>query len=387
MSNIKIIVGSNFGDEGKGLMTDYFAAQARDRGENCIVICSNGGSQRGHTATTPDGIRHVFHHFGSGTLAGADTYLPEYFIVNPISFRTEYEWLERNYINPKVYVNQMCYVSNPFDMMANQIIENSRGDTRHGSCGMGIWETILRHKSSKYQTTIKGYHGINKNKIYFDLVNVKNYYEERFSEMGIKIPDAYLDAWNSETIIYHFIQDVEFMMQHMCLSDIEIIGNEYENIIFENGQGLMLDQNIKGYGEHITPSNTGIENSVNMIKHIYGNKNVEVCYVTRTYLTRHGAGRFDEECDKSEINPEINDVTNSHNEFQGNLRYGKININGLIERIDYDFIDAPEEWERSLAITHINEYPWDFDVYNKKFDYIYKSDGEMRTSVKREVMI
>lgn len=31
---------------------------------NSIVVCSNGGSQRGHTVMTPDGIRHVFHHFG-----------------------------------------------------------------------------------------------------------------------------------------------------------------------------------------------------------------------------------------------------------------------------------------------------------------------------------
>ena len=387
MSYIKVIVGSNYGDEGKGLMTDYFAAQARDRGESCIVVCSNGGSQRGHTVTTPDGIRHVFHHFGSGTLAGADTYLPEYFIVNPMSFRSEYECLKCNFINPKVYINQMCYVSTLFDMMANQIIENSRGDARHGSCGMGIWETLLRCKSFKHQTMIKDYYAGNKNKIYFNLINVKKYYEKRFSEMDIRIPDGYLDVWNSETIIYHFIKDLEFMMQRITLSNVLTIGDTYDNIIFENGQGLMLDQNIKGYGEHTTPSNTGIKNSVEMIRQIYGNKNVEVCYVTRTYLTRHGAGRFDEECDKSEINSEINDDTNIPNEFQGSIRYGKINIDSLIERIDYDFIDAPKGWKKSLAITHINEYPWEFDMHNKELYCIYKSDGEMRTSVKQEYMI
>lgn len=62
MSNVKVVIGSNFGDEGKGLMTDYFCAEASKRNESCIVALCNGGAQRGHTVVTPDGIRHVFHH-------------------------------------------------------------------------------------------------------------------------------------------------------------------------------------------------------------------------------------------------------------------------------------------------------------------------------------
>ena len=57
MKNVKIVIGANFGDEGKGLMTDYFTS-----GSNDIVVLSNGGAQRGHTVTKTNGIRHVFHH-------------------------------------------------------------------------------------------------------------------------------------------------------------------------------------------------------------------------------------------------------------------------------------------------------------------------------------
>ena len=85
MKDIKIVIGANAGDEGKGLMTDYFSQKP-----NSIVVCSNGGSQRGHTVMTPDGIRHVFHHFGSGTFNGAVTYLPKEFIVNPLIFVQEF---------------------------------------------------------------------------------------------------------------------------------------------------------------------------------------------------------------------------------------------------------------------------------------------------------
>ena len=84
MTNIRIVIGANFGDEGKGLMTDYYAAQAAEQKKTAIVVLSNGGAQRGHTVVTCGGKRHVFHHFGSGTYAGADTYLPEKYIVNII---------------------------------------------------------------------------------------------------------------------------------------------------------------------------------------------------------------------------------------------------------------------------------------------------------------
>ena len=101
MKDIKIVCGANFGDEGKGLMTDYFSQKP-----NSIVVCSNGGAQRGHTVTTPDTIRHVFHHFGSGTFNRASTYLSEDFIVNPIIFKQEYdELMKLNYV-PNTYINQ-----------------------------------------------------------------------------------------------------------------------------------------------------------------------------------------------------------------------------------------------------------------------------------------
>ena len=113
MKDIKIVIGANFGDEGKGKLTDYYT---KDK-DNCIVVCSNGGAQRGHTVLKPDGTRHVFHHFGSGTLNGADTYLPGDFILNPLVFREEWEELKKLGWEPHVYVHEKCMITNPFDMM------------------------------------------------------------------------------------------------------------------------------------------------------------------------------------------------------------------------------------------------------------------------------
>ena len=70
VKNIKVVVGANFGDEGKGLMTDYFCHRANTRNEDCIVVLHNGGAQRGHTVTIPDRKRHVFHHLVPAHLQG-----------------------------------------------------------------------------------------------------------------------------------------------------------------------------------------------------------------------------------------------------------------------------------------------------------------------------
>ena len=50
-------------------------------------------------------------------------------------------------------MSENCLCSTPYDMMINQIIEESRGINKHGSCGIGIWETILR-KGKTYQEMI-----------------------------------------------------------------------------------------------------------------------------------------------------------------------------------------------------------------------------------------
>ena len=108
---------------------------------------------------------------------------------------------------------------------------------------------------------------------------------------------------------------------------------------------------------------------------------VEVCYVSRTYLTRHGAGRFDEECDKADINEAMVDMTNVPNPYQGTIRYGKLNTAKLIKRIrnDYDSESFPRgcRVKRTLALTHLNEYmDEEAEKLRKEADYI--SDGMTR---------
>ncbi len=362
MKDIKIVIGANFGDCGKGLMTDYFSQKP-----NSIVVCSNGGAQRGHTVTTPDGIRHVFHHFGSGTFNHASTYLSEDFIVNPIIFKQEYDELMKLGYIPNAYINQNCMLTTPFDMMANQIIEENRGKNKHGSCGLGIFETIKRYKA-----------GIT------DVDNhIREYYLEQFERENITLTDEWSRIFLDNGIFEHFLDDWDFMNNHSLAISNNYFLNQFDNIIFEAAQGLLLDQNNTEYFPHLTPSNTGIKNPKRIIENVEWNDeiNVETCYVSRTYLTRHGAGKFPSECNKRFINEYMFDKTNVPNPFQDTLRYGTLDLGELYSRCSKDIGNFGDK--KSIAITHFNEYDWDNDKLIELFkDWnIYYSDGETHNDV------
>ena len=339
MKDIKIVIGANFGDCGKGLMTDYFSQKP-----NSIVVCSNGGAQRGHTVTTPDGIRHVFHHFGSGTFNNASTYLSEDFIVNPIIFKQEYDELIKLGYIPNVYINQNCMLTTPFDMMANQIIEENRGKNKHGSCGLGIFETIKRYKAGV--TDVDNH--------------IREYYLEQFERENIILTDEWSRIFFDNGIFEHFLDDWDFMNNH----------------------SLTISDNTE-YFPHLTPSNTGIENPKRIIENVEWNDeiNIETCYVSRTYLTRHGAGKFPSECNKRFINEYMFDKTNVPNPFQDTLRYGTLDLRELYSRCSDDVGNFGDE--KSIAVTHCNEYDWDNDKLIELFkDWnIYYSDGETHNDV------
>lgn len=379
---VKVVIGANFGDEGKGLMTDYFCHQSALRGEKCLVVLHNGGAQRGHTVVTPDGKRHVFHHFGSGTFAGADTFLSKDFILNPMVFRQEWEELKSIEIAPKVYVHPECRVTTPYDMIANQVIEESRKNKRHGSCGIGIFETIKRYENG--YGFLLGMLRENRDLISFTMVDSKEYIYRMLKNESIEIKDEWREIIESDGLSNRYMDDLKFMINHIHSSDMYIMP-DYDCVVFEGGQGILLDQNNKDYFPHLTPSNTGINNPLKIISNMHCKPDIEVCYVTRTYLTRHGAGRLDGECDKEEINPDMHDLTNVPNPHQGTLRYAKLDEESLEDRILKDFEPARQYGAKlSLAVTHENEYDHVFsNEFKKNFDCFYFSDGETRESVGR----
>lgn len=358
----RIVVGANWGDEGKGLTTHNFAAMAAKNGLKAVNVLYNGGPQRGHTVELENGTRHVFHSFGSGTPAGAATYCDKDFMINPANFMMEFKELVEKGFVPKVYINSECRIITMYDVMLNQIVEKSRGDGRHGSCGMGIWECVSRYENEKF-ATIGEYNKMNEAERLAELTKAQNYAIRRLNNYyKITIPLEYTGMFlvTNSPVMKHYMQDFDEMLKIATIVPEKVYKEflqNYDDIIFEGSQGLALDKDNEEEGDHVTASNTGALVPIERLQGI--DCGIEVVYVTRTYFTRHGAGPFNE-CEKSDINPKIEDKTNVFNDYQRSIRYGKMDIDSLYGRINKDIA----KWQKyedvtcpfivSLAITHLN---------------------------------
>lgn len=324
MTKAIAVIGAMYGDCGKGLVTDYFASQSIG---NTAVVRFNGSSQAGHTVQLSDGTRHVFSHFGCGSFVGKPTVLSEFFVVHPMMFIKEHKELISMGMNPIVYVDSRSLVTTPYDMIVNQIIENRRGDKRHGSVGIGFGETFER--TDWMEITVDDL--IHNNA---DLTDKLELIRERWVPTRIgecKSPqEGYLyDALASPQLMQDFIDCCEHFKAYV---KYDWQYDDFSDLIFEGAQGLMLDQTY-GVFPHVTRSNTGVKNIVEILKNVSKVEKLSVNYVSRAYTTRHGAGPLPYEVPFPE---HIVDNTNHHHLFQGALRYSPLNIDVLLSVTEKD---------------------------------------------------
>lgn len=353
---VKVIIGANYGDEGKGLATRYFAEKANEN--KCLNVLFNGGCQRGHTLELKGGFRHVFHHFGSASsLDYVDNYFDQNFMLNPIFFVKEYKELYYCEYNMRCYGSENCRIITPYDAFINQIVESKRSNSRHGSCGHGILETRKRFEDGKYTFCLGDLNALSDEEIVSILRDIASkYLPERLLAYGIEgIPDEFTYLLDSDGLISNYIADLREMQKHITIIDFDSLINNYGCILFEGGQGLELDEyNMDGY-PFLTPSSTTSYIPVQRIADL--DCDIEICYVSRAYFTRHGAGPFSSECSKSDINPQIKDFTNVPNKYQEMIRYGKFVKEEFLKRVKADMKDSSTirtDLKFSLLITHLN---------------------------------
>lgn len=353
MKKCSIVIGSLFGDEGKGHMTDILCDSP-----NTINVRFNGGAQAAHTVVTPDGKRHAFRHFGAGTFAGAVTYLTEDFLVNPISFVLERDTLKSEFnIFPREIVNPNARVTTLWDMYINQGIETYRGARRHGSCGMGINETVERSMNPRYKLTV--FDLLDKIKLREKLKIIQGeYVEGRLKEeYGLSIsdlPGEYPKLIAEEDAIEMFMFFADEFVNNVRIFGDGILLN-YDNVVFEGAQGLLLDQNNPDcLPEHCTTSNTGVKNAMKVIKRLGKTAPVDIYYMSRCYMTRHGAGPLMGELLHKPYENVV-DLTNLPNEFQGSLRFGYMDFDLLAREIKKDLKNISIPANVNIAFTCLDQ--------------------------------
>lgn len=340
MVEVKAVIGKNFGDEGKGQTVNLLC-----RGKSALVVRHNGGAQSGHTVEEGD-FRFVFHQLGSGSYQGCPTYWAGTFLPDLLKLGEEMEDYTRIVEKDSrglpvhtIYADPDCACTTVYDVLLNSLTEQLRGKDKHGSCGMGIFETVLRIREKSFALRLRDFEGTDSAKIAGILQHIRDNYtiprvktlrDQYSSQFTLPEIRRWTELIMDDNVLYNSAEIMcENYRKYVIPADWSRMTEQYHAIVFESGQGLMLDWDNEEYSPHLTASHTGMKNVAVLLKELELGHNtstpysLEIIYVSRTYVTRHGAGRLDHECPGEAINPEMTDRTNVFNPWQDHLRYAR----------------------------------------------------------------
>ena len=356
-----IVLGLGFGDEGKGLTTDYLCQQSK----NPLVIRFSGGHQAGHTVVLPDGHRHVFSSIGSGSFQDAPSYWSKYCTFYPPAFYREWEALTKLGISPIVYVDALSMVTTPYDVYFNRMKEKSN---QHGSCGVGFGMTISRNYTP-YKLYLQDlfYPEVLSQK----LKAIGAYYEQKgrgiFAAKDLAGEVEAFKAQMSKVLpLIKLVNEADFFQQ---LND--------QDIIFEGSQGILLDMD-HGFFPNVTHASTTSHNAMKLI-HKYALPTPDIYYITRAYQTRHGNGFLSNENMLPKIIPNPRE-TNVHNKWQGHQRLSILDIDMLNYALTCDANYAAAQ-QKHLVVTCLDQLVGDIRVTQGQEVHTYASPASLAAAL------
>ena len=296
----KAVIGLGFGDEGKGVTTEYLCAQ---KPEDTFVVRFSGGHQAGHKVIK-DNKEHIFSSFGAGTLSGCPTYWSEQCTVEPVAFLNEFNTLLTKGVIPKIHINRHCPVTTIYDVFANR----NSVEMKHGTTGSGFFKTLKRHGSG-LRLTIENLRGMFDRPLKALFEEIRQYH---------KIEDDLDDE-----IFLNAVDTLRNMIHRGKITLTDDFVQLKENVVYEGSQGLMLDPHI-GHMPHCTPSDI-TPNGIYSLGQVVD----EVFLVTRSYQTRHGNGPMTNEY-KPVMLKNNEKETNITNPWQGQFRTSVLDLDQLI---------------------------------------------------------
>lgn len=336
-----IVLGTMFGDEAKGLTVDHLCGKASDP----IVVRFSGGQQAGHTVIY-NGIKHTHSSFGAGTLRGVPTYFTEDTTVYLNTMINELEVLKVKGINPKVYCHPLAMLTTPYDVAFNQAIEVGN---KHGSCGLGVGATMKRSLNTGFKLFTIDL--LNKSMLWEKLNNIGEYYFNLATERDIlkyydtKVLEESLSTFESN------LNNIPFEIKNYNYLE------DFDNIIFEGSQGILLDMD-HGVFPNVTYASTTSKNALKIIDKLGGKKQIHIYYVTRCYQNRHGNGWMSNNVPIDLINN--GEEINTENQWQGKFRTGEMDYELLNHAFNIDQIYSykiPITTNKHLVVSCLDQRP------------------------------
>ena len=333
-----IVIGLGLGDEGKGTMVSYLATS---HGAKYVVKIS-GGPQNAHNVIDEHGVHHTFAQFGSGTLHGIPTITSRFCIVNPFNMAAEADALI-----PLIgrdpfeitYISENAPLATPYHQLINRAREIQRGSANHGSCGEGVGEVQMFRLFSPHPAPTMGLLRVeNLPVLEQELEAMRGFYAAKWPDVELPEVAELMESYAA------LAADNRLQIE----SDEELATRMREGyVVFEGSQGVLLDE-WHGFHPHTTWSTTTAANAQTLLKEAKLPKG-NVVGVTRSYLTRHGAGPFPSEL---AADPErFPEAHNTWGRFQGGWRAGLLDL-----RLLRYAVEAAGHVDQ-IAITHADLVP------------------------------
>ena len=273
-----VVLGAQWGDEGKGKVTDFFASSAD------YVVRFQGGNNAGHTivvgdeklalSLTPSGVLYpdCVPVIGSGC------------VVDLAFLKEELEMLNsKNVSTKKLAISPNAHVIMPYHKLLDELIEESLGENKIGTTKKGIgpcYADKIQRSGIRIQDLID-------DEVFAE--KVKTNVEEK-NKLLTKIygqnpidPNEIINEFKTyKEIINNHVKDTSLMISNAI--------KEGKNILFEGAQGTLLDIDHGTY-PFVTSSNTSSANAA--IGSGIGPLNLnKIVGVTKAYISRVGSGPF-----------------------------------------------------------------------------------------------
>ncbi|MBU7031439.1 MAG: adenylosuccinate synthase [Theionarchaea archaeon] len=271
---VSVIIGSQWGDEGKGKVTDYYSRKAD------FVVRFQGGNNAGHTVVV-EGKEYKFRLIPSGAVSGKHTVIGNGVVVDPEILLEEIDDLEERDIPINLHISERAHVIMPYHKLQDELEEKLKGNFRAGTTKKGIGPC--------YQDKV-GRFGIR----FVDLLDSEVFMEklERFLPMkkalfqahgepfDLTVQEVFTDYSVFAERLRGYVEDTSILLDKAIRSG--------KNVLMEGAQGthLGVDHGIYPFG---TSSNcvagaasVGAGFSPLHIHHIVG--------IVKAYTTRVGTG-------------------------------------------------------------------------------------------------
>ena len=275
-SKITVIVGAQWGDEGKGKITDYFA------GESDYVVRYHGGNNAGHTVIV-NGSTFKLHLIPSGVLYDHPvSVIGNGVVIDPAALLNELQYLHNKGIEPQLNISDRAHVIMPYHKQMDDVLTNHQGVLAAGSTKRGIApvyaDKMFRHGIRMIDLTEP------------DILKEKLHRSYEFNQKLINAIGDQVIQEDEKLIYREYCQYGKNLAPYIKDVSLELYSAQQNGkaILFEGAQGISLDID-HGIYPYTTSSNsiagniaTGTGVSFRDIHRIIG--------VTKAYISRVGIG-------------------------------------------------------------------------------------------------